>query len=181
MDSGWQNISFDMGVSTLITMIRAMIFLSALLISLPHALAKNSLSLSTEIAINMMQYVEWENHGNKAHTHTLCILNNKTITDEEFNIGKLRVIFINDHLIVSQICDGLLVEKEFNYLIPAISLIDNKKNTLIIGTLNNSLSNGAHFSLIREGDIFRIHGNSKRIKSSRIIISSKLLRLVKMD
>jgi hypothetical protein len=101
--------------------------------------------------------------------------------DDEFDMGKLKVISINDHLLISDKCDAVLVEKEFNYLIPAISLTNNKRNTLIIGLLNNSLSNGAHFSLIREGDTYKIHGNAKNIKSSRIIISSKLLRLTKLD
>lgn len=158
-----------------------MIFLIALPISSTHAQAKHSFPLATEIAINMMQYFEWEHHPSKDHAHTLCILHNKTSQEDQFNIGKLRVISINDHLMVSEKCDALLVEKEFNYLIPAISIADNKKNTLIIGTLNNSISNGAHFSLIREGDVYKIHGNAKKIKSSRIIVSSKLLRLVKLD
>lgn len=158
-----------------------MIFLIAFTISSNNALARHSFSLNTEIAINMMQFVEWVHHPSKANTHTLCILHNKTSQNDDLNIGKLRVISINDHLVVSQKCDAVLVEKEFNYLIPAISLIDSKQNTLIIGTLNNSISNGAHFSLIREGDVYKIHGNTKKIKTSRIIISSKLLRLVKLD
>ena len=170
-----------MGVPALSPLIRATIFIAALPIFLTQALAKNSIPLATEIAINMMQYVEWDHHPSKPHAHTLCILQNKTGMDDEFDMGRLRVISINDHLLISDKCDAVLVEKEFNYLIPAISLVNNKRNTLIIGLLNNSLSNGAHFSLILEGDVYKIYGNAKKIKSSRIIISSKLLRLTKLD
>ncbi len=170
-----------MGVSALNLLIRAIIFVLALPIISIDALAKNNLSLATEIAINMMQFVDGNNLVSKSNDRTLCILQNKTITDDEFRIGKLRVISITDHLVVNHKCDGVLVEKEFNYLIPAISLLDNSKNILIIGTLNNSISNGAHFSLIREGDTYKIHGNTKKIKSSRFVVSSKLLRLAKMD
>lgn len=170
-----------MGVSALIFLIRAIIFGIALPIISNDAQAKNNLPLATEIAINIMQFVEGNNLNSKPNHRTLCILQNKTTTDDEFNIGKLKVISITDHLVVNNKCDAVLVEKEFNYLIPAISLLDNSKNILIIGTLNNSISNGAHLSLIREGDTYKIHGNTKKIQSSRFVIGSKLLRLVKMD
>lgn len=170
-----------MGVSALSFIIRAIIFVTALPIISINALAKNNLPLATEIAINMMQYVEWNNLGSNSNKPTLCILLNKTTAEDEFNNGKLKVIFINDHLVISDKCNGVLVEKEFNYLIPAISLLENNKNILIIGTLNNSISNGAHFSLLREGDTYKIHGNLRKLKSFRFNISSKLLRLVKMD
>lgn len=170
-----------MGVSALSSLTRALVFLIALPISSTHVQAKHSHPLVTEIAINMMQFVDMNNHVSKSSDRTLCILQNKTITDDEFKIGKLRVISITDHLVVHNKCDGVLVEKDFNYLIPAISLLDNNKKILIIGTLNNSISNGAHFSLIREGDTYKIHGNANKLKTSRIIISSKLLRLVKLD
>lgn len=170
-----------MGVSALNLLIRAIIFALTLPIISINALAKNNLLLATEIAINMMQFVDGNNIVSKSNDRTLCILQNKTISDDEFKIGKLRVISITDHLVVNNKCDGVLVEKEFNYLIPAISLLDNSKNILIIGTSNNSISNEAHFSLIREGDTYKIYGNTKKIKSSRFVVSSKLLRLVKMD
>ncbi len=169
-----------MGVPTLKFSAKLSIFIIALTWVTSTSRANPSSNLPASIALGVMQYIEWASHPSEPHVHTFCIVENQNRDWSEFQKKYIKIISIDNHQKIKETCDLVLVEREYSQLISAINVSEGPKATIIVGVTQQSLINGAHFVILRDGENYKIFGNPKKLNSSQFVISSKLLRLVKM-
>lgn len=144
-----------------------------------NARANHHQTLAINIAIGILQYIEWTDHESAPHAHTLCILDNTRNNWLDLQKKYTNVKSITNIERVKHECDAVFIGNEYSQFISGVASSEGPKETILISMSMQGLVSGAHFSLIKDGEIYKIYANSKNIQSTKFLVSSKLLRLVK--